>query len=534
MAGATLATTLIVPSRPAQAVVIGGICPTPFYAGPCIIFDYKRLAEMAKTRAKQVEALQDMKTQVDETKQNAEAIGKSIAAIPRISPADIAIGDGSTFTSMTGSTHSQLMSSFSDRMFGGEDLSIDEQTTYYTQRREEDMRANSDALATALTAPFLAEQSRRRMVCLGKAAQKTTDLRGDWAVNTQIKLELARQNAQKNHLLSAYLSNSAVELANNSAMNQPKTVRHGQVNGPVSTPSRSPAWDLQDQLEAVEGLIRTTMTALAIAEAAKTVVQDADSIEQRYENAKASRDKALAKFQTRARSWSSKRATTIVNTTLNRLTAMDAQLAAARSKPLSQLTKEFRDRNINVAEMTNPEIDVDPRQFIGTWSDPIKFKLTRDLANSLLSRELDDYIDGDDDNDEFRELVYEYNDARFEEAWLRPYAEEARLLASQTTNVIKEESDTEGYSLTPEAARARLQELVSQANSLGQQIQQTGETAAMAQAAGTLKNINDVLNPPADEEEPAGNPANSNQTATARNSPSSVQSSGWTPRASAQ
>jgi hypothetical protein len=171
---------------------------------------------------------------------------------------------------------------------------------------------------------------------------------------------------------------------------------------------------------------------------------------------------------------------------------MDTSLAALRERPISELSGAFRDRNIDAASMM--ENDVDPRQFIGTWGDPLKNKNTLDLANSLLDGRLDDWIDGGDNNDEYRDLLLAYNDARLEEAWMRNYASEAAKVSDNINGIVTEESEKLGFDLTAGNVQNRLEALVAQANELGLQIQQSGEGVPTQRAAQTLERIKRLIN----------------------------------------
>ena len=475
----------------ARAQLIGP-CPSPLMPPPCIIFDYKKLADLAREHANQLQKLKDMAEQAKQTAENAKSIGGSIASVGQLSLGDISVGGPESLSEMAGDSLGGTMSNFAATMYGGTGMSADENAALAGKRQEERARANVDTLATALSANALVEQSSKRLVCLGKATTKTTDLRQDWAINSQVRLELVRLQAQKGHLLSVYMENEAVEAAANSRPNMPQEVAMGSVNSAPAVPTRSPAWNMQEELSRIEGLIRSTLAALSIARGADTVREDAAAVQARYENLDNAREQALANFRRGAQRWSGRYANTVVNATLAELARMDSSMAALRERPIGQLSGAFRERNIDAARMM--ENDVDPRQFIGTWGDPLKNKNTLDLANGLLDGRLDNYVDGDDDNDEFRDLLLAYNEARLEEAWMREYASEAGRVSDNINGIVDEETENVGYQLTSENAQQRLEELVQQANALGQQIQQTGEAVPIQRATTTLDAINRLLN----------------------------------------
>ncbi len=480
-------------STAAHAQLIGP-CPSPLMPPPCIVFDYKKLADMAREHAQQVERLQDMVKTVQETKATADSISGAIDGVMSLQGAgiNVAPGEGETFSEMASGGFSQTVQSFGARLYDEPGGGTDSLKQTAARRNDEAVSANVDALAMSLQAREYAKGSEKRMFCLSKAANTSQDLRGDWAINSQMRLELLRQQTQRDQLFSVYLQNVSVQKALSAPIEQGENVRLGRTNDAPAVPARSPAWGMQDRLEDIEAMIRSTLLALNIAQGVETVREDAQAVQDRYENAETRREQALNNFRNRARSWDSRRANYIVDTTISELNRIDTQLAALRERPIGQLSGAFRDRNIDAAAMM--ENDVDPRQFIGTWGDPLKNKITLDMANSLLDGRLDNYIDGDDDNDEYRDLLLAYNEARLEEAWMRNYASEASDVADQVNAIAAEESESAGYTLSPEAARQKLQELIAEANQLGQQIQQTGEEVPTNQAAAVLQNINNLLN----------------------------------------
>lgn len=481
----------VIAPQGAQAQLIGP-CPSPLMPPPCIIFDYKKLADIAKEHANQVQKLRDIAEQAKQTAENAKSIGSTIAQVQQLGDIAVSIGGPETPSSMAEDSLQGTMQSFAVTMYGGSQTSADGNTEVINRRTEEDVRANVDAYATALTASTLLNQSHKRLVCLGRASTRTTDLRQDWAINSQVKLEMTRVEAQKSHLFSVFLQNASVDLANNTRPNMSQDVRMGSTNAAPPVPPRSPAWKMQEDLNKVEGLIRATLAALSIARGSDTVKEDAAAVQARHENLDTARERALNNFRQGAARWNARRANSIVDITVAELNRMDTSLAALRERPISELSGAFRDRNIDAASMM--ENDVDPRQFIGTWGDPLKNKNTLDLANSLLDGRLDDWIDGGDNNDEYRDLLLAYNDARLEEAWMRNYASEAAKVSDNINGIVTEESEKLGFDLTAGNVQNRLEALVAQANELGLQIQQSGEGVPTQRAAQTLERIKRLIN----------------------------------------
>lgn len=479
-------------AQPASAQLIGP-CPSPFMPTPCITFDFGRLAQMAQEHAQQIQRLQEMVNQVKEAKAATDSIAGSIDQVKGMVDAgiDIAPGDGGSLTNLNVSNFSATVQDFGKRFYNDAGAGVGETENVMKQREIEQIAANADAMAFATQAREYAASSEKRLYCLSQVSQSSQDLRGDWAVNSQARLEILRQQAQRDQLLSMYLKTVSIKAVEDSSVEQGEEIVLGQTNAPPAAPARSPAWDMQDRLEDIETLIRSAVLAFNIAEGIKTVKGDAKSVQDRYQNAETAREQALNAFRQRAYSWSRSRAPQIVDITVSELNRIDSQLAALRERPISQLSGAFKERNIDAAAMM--QNDVDPRQFIGTWGDPLKNKITLDMANNLLDGRLDDWIDGGDDNDEYRDLLLAYNEARLEEAWMRNYASEVGTVSDEINAIEAQESNNLGYAISPEAVKKNIDALVSEANRLAQQIQKEGEDVPTSQAAATLKNIQNIL-----------------------------------------
>lgn len=479
-------------NTPAQAQLIGG-CPSIILPPPCIIVDYKKLTELAREHAQQVERLQGLYTQAKETRENTLTIGQTISGVQKLDDINLSFSSSSlTNVKSPQNDLNKLINEFGENLYAGTNPSADAVTQANTNRIKEGFLSASDSYATALYAQSLTDQSVKRVICLGRASEKTTDLRGDWAINSQIKLEMARQNHSKNQLLSIILQNSSThEISNITQSISGKSVYSSPLPD-IIPGERDPAWSLQDELDLIEDAVRTTKAALSIASGTRTIQEDVISVTQQHNNALSKRDAALEALKIKAAEINGRSANLIVNSTVAQINSLDAAMEGLRNRPIDTLAQAFEDRNINPDDFVKN--DVDPRQFIGTWVDPLKNQNILNVANALLSGPLDSLIDGDNNNDEFRQLVINYNDARLEEAWLRLHASEVNTIALQNAELLSQEQAIEGYQISEEAATKRLEELVLQANTLADQISKSNNPQVVALAKRNLDNINSILN----------------------------------------
>jgi hypothetical protein len=245
--------------------------------------------------------------------------------------------------------------------------------------------------------------------------------------------------------------------------------------------------------------IQTLLNAAAVASAGSQVLDMLKGQVTDHQTSEARKASTLSDLQNGANKWVRETrkgsSSAIMQTVLSGLTNMDAQLAALRSQPIESLSAEFARRNIDVQQMMAS--DVDPRQFIGTWSDPLKYKMTLDMANNMLKGPLDSMIDGNSSNDQFRQFVTSYNDARLEEAWKRQISDEAKPLIIETGNLIDGESTESGIDLNDSnAVTAEVTRLVSEANALAGEVGQSTDPRAKAEAAAIVKLIQGYISGP--------------------------------------
>lgn len=480
-------------SNEASAQLIGP-CPSPIMPAPCIVFDYKKMADWATTHAQDLQKLQGTIAQIREMEAQAKSIGNSLTSVPQLesmSPLSNIQTTGTNFSSFD-----SAVSAFNPVMFRGGGQSTDETGTGEAERMTMDRQANAEAFAYAQQNCRMIRDSRRRIRSLHESSRKSPDLRGDWNVNSQVRAEMARTVAQKNVLLAAWLQAEATSLAVATPSDtSPSGGDYGQSSpAPSNGGLKINAADIV-LLLTVAREIRNIIGASDAVEGNRAVIAGHQSVVANYERAKTERDQALQTLRTRAQVWAknAKRGSgqLITDRVLAELNSMDASSAALRQQPVESLTQAFATRNIDASKLTAS--NVDPRQFIGTWADPAKVKNTLNMSNALLKGALDPYVDGDNNNDEFRRLVSTYNDLRLEEAWLRDMAEQARTSIPVAEKDIADLNKDEGIQISTATTNTRLEQLATQANALAAKIKGSSDPSEQRRAQELLDEIQKLL-----------------------------------------
>lgn len=479
-------------SQKASAQLIGP-CPSPIMPAPCIVYDYKKMADWATTHAQDLQKLQSTIAQIREMEGQVKTIGTSLKSIPQLEA--ISPLSNTETPGMNIGNFNQATSEFNAVMFPGVGQSTDQSSQANNDRMSLDRQSNAEAFAYAQQNCRMIKDSRRRIRSLHESTRRSADLRGDWNVNSQIRAEMARTVAQKNVLLAAWLEAESTSLAVATPSAAEPVGDYGQNSpSPANSGIKISAADVV-LLLAVVREVRNIIGASDAVEGNTAVIAGHQSIIAEYERTKTERDQALQILQTRAQAWASnaKRGSgpIIVNRVLAELNSMDASTAALRQQPVESLTQAFTQRNIDAVRLTAN--NVDPRQFIGTWADPAKVKNTLNISNTLLKGALDPYVDGDNNNDEFRRLVSTYNDLRLQEAWLRDMAVQARASITTAENDIAELNRDEGIQINTATTNTRLQQLAAQANTLAAKIKQSSDPSEQRHAQELLNEIQTLL-----------------------------------------
>ena len=487
------ATSLSAFSGNAHAQIIGA-CPSPLSPPPCIVFDYKKLADIATQVAQEKTKIQGAVDQISQINATADVFGGSLAGNSIVPPESIMGKKTDNYTIVPQGSVAEMSSNIAKVVYvggSGTGITLDAASKGNAARNMMAQGANTNAYAVSNQACKMASQSLRKINDLEAATKKAKDFRGDWLANSQIKMESARLLAQKNYLFSTWLQQQASEAALKADSTLPPEQKNGQYSPAKPAKEADPAWGKNKLLQEIATNIQTLRNAAEVASAGIKVMDMLKGQVTDHQTSNARKNTALSNLQNGANKWvrETKKgsSTAVMQTVLSGLTNMDAQLAAIRSQPIESLSSEFARRNIDVQKMMDS--DVDPRQFIGTWSDPLKYKMTLDMANNMLKGPLDPMIDGNASNDEFRRLVTSYNDARLEEAWKLQISDEAKPLIVETGNLINDEKTSMGVDLNDaNAVTAEINRLVNEANTLAQEIETSTDPRAKAEAMA-IKNL---------------------------------------------
>lgn len=504
LAAAFAATTATLVPGVAQAQLIGP-CPSIIMPPPCIVFDYKKLADVATQNANEIKKIQETVNTVQQARATAQGLASDVKALTsfdingttRITSANLSPILGGYSESING-----IADRVGDKLFSGEDGSDANQEAIQA-RAAVAADANADAYAYAQTANNDAMVADKRYCKLAKKVQKSPDLRTDWAINSEVKLELINARARHSYLLTEFVKlQSANNVAPGKYGSQIRTAlpRIGLAASAIAIKAiaSSPKTDQSDKVRELQDLYsraQSIMGSLGVVQMTGSLQSTLQGVIDDYNNTVARKAQIMTRFQTEAQSWrnNSKRgsAANTINVVLTNLASIDSQMTALRSQPIESLAGAFKARNIDVNAML--QADVDPRQFIGTWADPVKYETTRNMANTLQSGVLNSSLEGDEDNREFVQVVADYNDVRLEEAWKKVYADEARVKLGEIAQTIGEENTKQGTTVNEAAVTAELQTIVARANALGQEISAGRDEGSKARAAQILTSLQTLV-----------------------------------------
>lgn len=505
LAAALAATTAGLFPGVASAQLIGP-CPSIIMPPPCIVFDYKKLADIATQNANEIKKIQETVNTIKQAKATTEGIvsqAKSVASLDLKSTMPATAPNLSPILGGFSDSISGISEKVSDKLFSAEE-GASSNLTAVKARSAVSADANADAYAYAMTAPAEATKADKRYCKLAKKVVESKDLRTDWALNSEIKLELMNARARQTYLMGEYLK---LQSANSVApgkygskvrVSLPKiglvasAIAIKAVVDAVSTDKSDKVRELQDLYSRAQSI----MGSLGVVQMTGSLESTLQGVITDYNGAVTRKAQTMTRFQSLAQQWRNKSkngsAANTINVVMSNLASIDNQLAALRGQPIESLGAAFAARNIDVNAML--QSDVDPRQFIGTWTDPIKYQTTLNMSNTLLNGVLNKSIEGDDDNNEFRQIVADYNDVRLEEAWKKVYADEARIKLTELAATIDEENKLQGTTVNEAAVAAELKSIVQRANALGQEISNGSDEGSKVRAAEILTSLQTLVN----------------------------------------
>lgn len=504
-------------SAPAQAQLLGA-CPSIIMPPPCIIFDYKKLANWAQTHAQVLQQIDQVRQSIAQTQATVQGVGQTAQNLASINfqmpdldtNASSILGGLPTSTGITALGQSYASKVFADASAGG---GVDGAMKAHLQRRQMTAEAAADAYAYRI---YTADQTGKSVTDVANLSKEMNDadtLQADWVANSHIRLAIIAAETQRGYLLSTYLKlKSATATLKTDASISWGAGTSGTMVPSTLTPVSDTITPKLHDLDALLAQASSLMASIQVVQMANTSITQLNAQLDDYNNTVAQNAALNAAFQSWAqqtsRHWSQ-----IVNDTNTAMANKDVEYANDRALDINDPTNVYQfGRRFNADAMAQfATNEVDPRQFLGTWGDPIKGTLAQEIANYLTSGSLDDYLDGSD-NDRFRDYVEghmvngSYVDGlyslREEVAWKKslidgvpgdPTQPSVQDEIAQAQQQIADESSRQGFDVNTDSITAKLQDIVSQANALGQQIAASGDANAQATAASTLAQLQQVV-----------------------------------------
>lgn len=499
---ATVVMIVALPSA-AQAQLIGP-CPSIIMPPPCIVVDPKKLLDIMRTHAAEIEKV---RTTVSTIQQAKAATSGVIADLDRLRSFDLRLPDINMsvgpLLSRSGTSFDQLALTAGNQLFAGQQATAQDSMKTKAVRQLTAKDANVEAFAFAAKENNETTKSGESFAALSSRVTASADLRTDWEVNSQIKLELLNVRNQQSQLLASFLK---MQSANN-VLSMPASLVKGFFPGKVASDGRViPAGTDQSEklrrLEAIYGEIHGLLGSLSVVQMTESMQDTLRGVISDYDATVVRKSAADQALQNGATNWSNETNNgrtgqqQIMARILAGLNDIDVTMAARRALPPEALINDFAVRNINYLDMLANEVD--PRQFIGNWTDPLKAENTRKMIDALMDRKvknggIDGYVDGDNGTrEQVEQFVYNYNDTRLEEAWKKVYADEARASLIEMQGMINEENVLQKMNVDEGSVKAKMIALIAEANSIGQQIAGGTDQGTTAQAAAVLTRL-DIL-----------------------------------------
>lgn len=472
---------------------------------PCIVIDAKKLMDIAKSRVNEINKIQETVNTINQAKTATQGIVSQIKdpakLLVRVPNAET--NAGPMFTGAASGNIATIASKTSDMLYAGSEGTADDVRGADNRRRVLAKDGNVEAYAYGIQKTVEGEKTNARLAQLSAKACKAKDLRGDWSVNSEIKIEMMNLREQQAYLLSAFLrmqaSNNSVSMPG--AM--PKKFESGTISGNASSPVAAIDKSMQvRQLIDALTAARNILGSLGVVQMTTSAQDTIRSVITDYDATVARKAQTYATLQRGAQNWVNETknygsAQALVDRILTATDQRETAYAQRRALPIEQLTQDFALRNIDVNAMVAN--DVDPRQFIGNWTDPNKAADIKKMIDGLLNTKvkyggLDGWVDGDNGTTaEVEQMVYDYNDARMEEAWKKAYADDAKVQLTETAGTIDDENKNQGYTVNEAEVTTRLKAIIENANGLGKDIGEGQDPGAKVQATDLLKQLQDLV-----------------------------------------
>lgn len=496
----------MVAAAPASAQI--GACPT-LIPPPCLVFDYKKLSDMATKRAQDVAKVRELGNTINQWKGTADTIGKTVGQVKDLSNQKLFSGFGDFGDFSVGSMGSLLpkvpsisgvKNNVSNLVYAGQGASNEEILKSQGYRKTIMRAANVDALALRYTINKQVSDTEAAMGRLSKAMEDSTNLRSDWAVNSQVRNEIVRANALQDYLWQAYLTMKSSTGINLSDVGTAKGgVPASSTTGASPGGNTSADWLKVQRLQALADEAANLKSTLGIAKSGQEVGSLLQYIVNEQTSAQQRKAQAYANLTAAAGRWGREtgRSSTYIMSEINKaLTNYDNTWASRRAiSPVTNRTliTYYNASGIDYNQMIAGEAD--PRQFLGTWGDPGKRTQMAALAKGLRNGSLKKYIDGDNGTDtEMDRLITDYNDVRLEIAWQQNSYDQARSSITEMNQTLAGLQASSPTKLDDASVWARIVAIGQEANSIGGELQKSTDTALISAAQVPISQIQVIVN----------------------------------------
>lgn len=496
-------------------MIIGSPMPPP-----CIVMDYKKISDAATKYAQEAQKVKAKFEEVKGWTDTQKIMGKINEALntPTLVGKQVYQGMPQSVDGVGATTTFAQAKSGTVKFFGEGDASSDTVTGIVNTRNKAMRETSVDGLALAYQKGAVLQAATDDAKRIKMAACKSVDLRTDWAVNSEAKRALTQARTTQNYLWQQYLQIYSTTQVARMPVNQgtaslpASTATGGAVapadNGDMARLQRIAALALE--AESIINLLGTSRSADQLQTMVDSIKNDCTDVGVR----KANLD---AQLPIKAQEWAChadkcRNGSIIQSSMKTALSRWETQMSALRSQPISSLGAEFQKRGLDVNALM--QANVDPRQMIGTWSDPLKYDMLTSIANNLSKGKrdqynqgssLDKYIDGSGDERAFAQMLYDWEDVRQEQAWkfaARINGEEgtggscteAAFTDSQIGGLKADAQKDSQTKLTQAEVTTRLKAIAQEGDQLGAALTQSTDQNTIDAARGQLAGLQEVLN----------------------------------------
>ena len=496
-------------------VFMGNMMPPP-----CITFDYKRLADLATKQAQEAQKVQAKIQEIKSWTNTQNIMGKinQVLNQPNLVGPQVFQGIPQSVGGVTSTTTFAQAKAGSIKFFSEGGASNDSVTAVQRERETAARVSAVDGLSLAWQKGKALDATTADAKRIKAAACKSTDLRTDWAVNSEAKKALTEARATQNYLWQAYLQVYSTSQVLQMPVNQ-GTAAMPPSAATDAAPAPADNGDMA-RLQRIAALALEARTLIDLlgrsrsADQLSTIVSVAKNDCLDTKNRQANLE---AQLPIQAQQWACnadkcRNGTITVNTMKNTLANWENQMNALRGQDAANLQNEFSKRQLDVAQLNAAQVD--PRQFIGTWGDPLKYEMLNAIAKNLTSgrrdqynggASVDKYVDGDRDNAAFQQMLYDWEDVRQEVAWKfspRINGEEGSggtcteaEYSAQAVDQLKSDAQSEtSTTLTQAEVAAKLKDIAAEGDQLGAALTKSTDQNTIDAARGQLAKLQEVLN----------------------------------------